>query len=90
MLRMQCIHRDIHKYRTKVVRIGIGAETFTCRLGVVPHLDSGVLIGQDCPILAQLLRKAHHPPGLPANPSRQAEPMGVELHVRREYLARLT
>lgn len=35
VLCMQCIHGDIREYRTKVVTIGIGAQTFTCRVCVV-------------------------------------------------------
>lgn len=38
------IHGDIREYRTKIVKIGIGLQTFTCRVGVVPWLDCGVLI----------------------------------------------
>lgn len=49
---MQCIHRDVWKYRTKMVTIGIGTQIFTCRVGVIPQLDCGVLIGRNCPILA--------------------------------------
>lgn len=58
---MQCIHEDVREYRTKVVIIGTGMQTFTCRVGVVPRLDCGVLIGRDCPTLAQKLQ--HTPSG---------------------------
>lgn len=51
-LRIQCIHGDIREYRTKLVSLGIGRQTFTYRVGVVPRFDCSVLIGRDCPILA--------------------------------------
>lgn len=55
VLRMKCIQRDIKEYRTKHTTIGINTQMFTCRVGVVPHLDCGFLMGRDCPILTQLL-----------------------------------
>lgn len=33
VLRLQCIYGDVWEYRTKVVTIGIGAQSFTCRVG---------------------------------------------------------
>lgn len=51
MVRMQCIYGDIQEYRMKMVTIGIGSKTFTCRVWVVPQLDYGVLIEWDNPIL---------------------------------------
>lgn len=53
---MQCIHGDIQEYQTKLLEtIRIGNKTFTCRVGVVPDLDCGVLIGRDSHLLTQLL-----------------------------------
>lgn len=54
VLRMQCIHCDIHECRTKVVTTGIGPQTFTSRVGGVSQLDCEVLIRWDCPIRTQL------------------------------------
>lgn len=49
VLRMQCIYGDIREYGTKLVTVGIGDQMFTCRVGVVPCLDCGILIEHDCP-----------------------------------------
>lgn len=39
ILRMKCIHEDIHEYRTKWADIGIGPQIFRHRVGVVLHLS---------------------------------------------------
>lgn len=68
---------------------------FTCRLGVVPLLDCGVLIGHDCPLLMQFLRKIASMTQkgttkvLQAQP-REAKGHGVELLVYREDISQLT
>lgn len=56
VLHMQRIHRDVQEYHTKLITTGIGPQMFTCQVGIVSHLDCGVLIGRDCPIMAQLLQ----------------------------------
>lgn len=91
ILRMQCIHRDIREHRTKIVSIKIGVQMFTCWLGVIQRLDCGVLIGCDCPILAQLLEKAPTPQpgktsGLQGNP---LDDQGAELPLQSADIARL-
>lgn len=58
ILCMQCIHGDIWEYRAQMVTIGIETQTFTCRVGIVPRLDCGMLIGWDYPALVPLLRVA--------------------------------
>lgn len=69
---------------------GIGIQTFTCRVGVVFHLDCGMLIGWDCPILAQLLRRIPMTPHLKAEKTLQAEARGLELPVHQEESAWIT
>lgn len=58
---MQCIHGDILDYRTKVT-LEVEGQTFICRVGIVPRLDCAVLIGRDCPLLAQLLKTPRREP----------------------------
>lgn len=53
-------------------------------------MDCGVLIGQECPILAQLLQRPPRLVKAPANPGFQLELVGIELLVRRGDSARLT
>lgn len=43
-LRMQCIHRDIRDYRTKMVTLEFGGQKFACWVEVVSRLDCAVLI----------------------------------------------
>lgn len=92
---MQFIHGDIWEYRTKLVAIGVGDHTFTFRVGVVPCLDCGILIGHDYPILMQLLKKAAPKPKTGATTAMEAEthqvaPPSIELPVTQEDLAQLT
>lgn len=92
VLRMQCIHGDVREYCTKMVTIGTGSQTFTCQVGMVSRLDCGVLIGRDCPILAQLLQRTQ-PPGRPSVPRFQGDPAKAtmaELPMQRPDLAPLT
>lgn len=77
-------------YRTKWATIGIGAQTFTYREGVVPRLDCGVLIRWDCSILPQLLRRLPPPSGPKAERDLQAKAASVELPVCQNKLAHLT
>lgn len=90
VLQMQCIHGDTHEYRTKVVTIGIGSETFTCQVGVIPQLDCGLLIERDCAILAKFLRRMPTGPGVPQDMVLQAEDVGVELPIQQPDLAQLS
>lgn len=69
--------------------MGFGTQTFTCWVGVVPRLDCEVLIGRDCPILAQLLQdtpKLENPSVLvfQVDPAREAN---IELVVQIPDLA---
>lgn len=73
-----------------MLTIWIVSQTFTCRVGVVPQLDCGVLIRRDCPILTQLLRRTPCPPIPSLNKGLKAKPVRVELPVRRDYLTRVT
>lgn len=45
LLKMQCIHGDIHEYRMKKISLEIVGQIFTCRVGVVPRLVCAVLVG---------------------------------------------
>lgn len=86
---MQCIHEDIQEYQTKMVTLGIGPQTFASRVNVVPWLDCGVLIGRDCPILVQLLRRAPQATCFSQEVLLQAKLVGVELHIQRPNLTQL-
>lgn len=46
-LKMRCINRDMREYLTKWAELNIGKQLFYCKVGVVPRLDSPVLIGCD-------------------------------------------
>lgn len=87
---MKCIHGDVREYLTKLATIAIGTQTFTCRVGVVPCLDCGVLFGWDSLILSQLLQKFPPHPKPKAVKALQAEATEVELSVHQEELAWLT
>lgn len=95
VLKIQCMHEDIREYWMKLVTIGIGDQTFTCRAGILPRLDCGVLIGCDCSLLMQLLWKMSPTPRQGATKALQAETLeaegqGVELPVYREDISWLT
>lgn len=54
-LSLRCIHGDVRDYPTKLVHLELGNVQFTCRVGILSHLDALVLVGWDCPILCFLL-----------------------------------
>lgn len=73
-----------------MVTIGIGFQTFTCRVGFVPQLHCGVLIGRDSPILAQLLRQVPETTGFSREVSFKAELVEVKQPKQRPDLVQLT
>lgn len=90
VLQTKFINTDIRVYWTKLATIGIGTQTFTYRVGLVPQLDCGVLIRKDCPILAQLLWKAPLSPPPRTGEGTAGQDLGVEFLVQRDEIAHLT
>lgn len=54
-LTMKCVHGIVKEYQTKKVSLDIVGLQFWCRASVVPQLDCRMLIGQECPIIRQIL-----------------------------------
>lgn len=57
---LKCIHRDVREYRiVSLVTMCLqgSRKPFRCIVGVVPQLESAVLLGWDCPLLAEILKK---------------------------------
>lgn len=71
---LKCIHGDIKTYPTKVIKLYINDQTYWCMAGVVPNLDTPLLIDRDCPILCQLVEKL----GNDRNPRRPTAMIGSQ------------
>lgn len=56
VLRMCCIHGDMKKYKTKWAKLVVDNQLYHCKVRIVPQLDCTVLVGQDYPLLAMILR----------------------------------
>lgn len=57
-LRIKCIHGEERPYPTADVYLGIADQTFLVTVGVVTELPYPVLIGQDIPILGDLVQQS--------------------------------
>lgn len=80
---MQCIHGIIRDYCRKEVTLEVEGQMFICRVGIVPRLDCAVLIGEDCPLLAQLLKMTWCEHQARTQQGLQAESEGMELPLQR-------
>lgn len=58
---IQCIHGYVKEHPTVLASIQVSGCRFHCLVGVVSHLDSPVLLGLDCPMLAHLLQQHTKP-----------------------------
>lgn len=74
-LTLHCIHADVKTYPTKIIKIHIKGHPYWCRAGVVPHLDTALVIGQDCPIWSQLVeeQRSYAKPPVQPTPTTRAQ-----------------
>lgn len=51
VLQIRCIHGEVCEYHMLMAQIQVAGWLFRCSVGVVPHLNSPVLLGLECSVL---------------------------------------
>lgn len=78
-LTFKCKHGDLWTYPRKIIRITIEGHKYWCRTGVVPNLDTPLLIGRDCPILTRLVeRQGQATPTEGSTPTLEGQDVGTQ------------